>query len=154
GAGVAVHAAFPRARLQPRQCSPQAWRRRCALCAAAPQGWPRKMTPFGRKLRELRRQKDVSQKEMAAALGVSAAYLSALEHGRRGVPTWALTQKIIGYFNIIWDEAEEVQRLAETRPRVTIDTSGLSPAATELAHLLAASISELDEEEILRVTEA
>jgi transcriptional regulator with XRE-family HTH domain len=91
---------------------------------------------------------------MAAALGVSAAYLSALEHGRRGVPTWALTQKIIGYFNIIWDEAEEVERLAATsHPRVVIDTSGLSPAATELANLLAARIGWLSEEEIGRIVE-
>lgn len=105
------------------------------------------MTPLGEKLRELRRRKGVSQKEMAAALGVSAAYLSALEHGRRGVPTWALLQKIIGYFNVIWDDAEEVLRLAaQSHPRVVIDTSGLSPAATELANLLAARISDLDAE--------
>ena len=98
------------------------------------------MTPFGEKLRALRDESGVSQKEMAAALGVSAAYLSALEHGRRGAPTWALIQKIIGYFNVIWDDAEELQRLAETsHPRVVIDTSGLSPAATELANLLARS---------------
>ncbi len=103
------------------------------------------MTPLGLKLRELRRRKGVSQKEMAAALGVSAAYLSALEHGRRGVPTWALLQKIIGYFNIIWDDADEVQRLAgQSHPRVVIDTSGLSPAATELANLLAERIGSLD----------
>jgi transcriptional regulator with XRE-family HTH domain len=103
------------------------------------------MTPLVEKQRELRRRKGVSQKEMAAALGVSAAYLSALEHGRRGVPTWVLQQKIIGYFNIIWDDAEEVLRLAgQSRPRVIIDTSGLSPAATELANLLAARIGTLD----------
>src|SRR5690606_32740790 len=65
------------------------------------------MTPFGLKMRELRAAKGVSQKEMADALGVSAAYLSALEHGKRGVPNWALVQKIVGYFNVIWDEAEE-----------------------------------------------
>ena len=107
------------------------------------------MTPFGLKVRELRRRKGVSQKEMAAALGVSAAYLSALEHGRRGVPTWALTQKIIGYFNVIWDDAEEVQRLAEgSHPRVVIDTAGLSPAATELANLLAEKIAGLGEQEL------
>ena len=103
------------------------------------------MTPLGLKLRELRRKKGVSQKEMATALGVSAAYLSALEHGRRGVPTWVLLQKIIGYFNIIWDDAEEVLRLADqSRPRVVIDTSGLSPAATELANMLAERIGSLD----------
>jgi transcriptional regulator with XRE-family HTH domain len=105
------------------------------------------VTPLGEKLRELRRMKGVSQKEMAAALGVSAAYLSALEHGRRGVPTWALLQKIIGYFNIIWDDAEEVLKLAgQSRPRAVIDTSGLSPAATELANLLATKIGSLDAE--------
>jgi transcriptional regulator with XRE-family HTH domain len=107
------------------------------------------VTPFGMKLRELRRAKRVSQKEMAAALGVSAAYLSALEHGRRGIPTWVMVQKIIGYFNIIWDDAEELERLAEaSHPRVVIDTSGLSPRATELANRLSLGISHLDEKEI------
>jgi len=103
------------------------------------------MTPLGERLRALRKAKGVSQKEMAAAIGVSAAYLSALEHGRRGVPTYVLLQKIIGYFNVIWDDAEEVLRLAgQSHPRVVIDTSGLSPAATELANLLAERIAELD----------
>ena len=110
------------------------------------------MTPLGRKLRELRQQKRVSQKHMAAAIGVSAAYLSALEHGRRGVPTWALIQKIIGYFNVIWDDAEELLRLAETsHPRVVIDTSGMSPAATELANLLADRIGALDPDTLERI---
>ena len=113
------------------------------------------MTPLGERIRSLRRERGVSQKDMAAAIGVSAAYLSALEHGRRGIPTWTLIQKIIGYFNVIWDDAEELQRLAEaSRPRVRLDTSGLSPAATELANLLAANIARLDEDAIERLTAA
>jgi transcriptional regulator with XRE-family HTH domain len=111
------------------------------------------MTPFGAKLRELRRLKGVSQKEMAAALGVSAAYLSALEHGHRGVPNWAMVQKIIGYFNVIWDEAEELEKLAAcSDPRVVIDTAGLSPQATALANLLAERIASLDEERIAGIS--
>ncbi|RWP74917.1 MAG: XRE family transcriptional regulator [Mesorhizobium sp.] len=111
------------------------------------------MTPFGEKLRTLRGERGVRQKDMAAAIGVSAAYLSALEHGRRGAPTWTLIQKIIGYFNIIWDDAEELARLAEaSHPRVKIDTSGLSPSATELANLLAENIEKLDEAELRRIT--
>ena len=70
------------------------------------------MTPFGAKLRDLRAERGISQKDMAKSIGVSAAYLSALEHGRRGQPTWDKLQRIIQYFNIIWDEAEELQRLA------------------------------------------
>ncbi|MET3579096.1 transcriptional regulator with XRE-family HTH domain [Mesorhizobium robiniae] len=111
------------------------------------------VTPFGEKLRALRSERGVSQKAMAEAIGVSAAYLSALEHGRRGAPTWTLIQKIIGYFNVIWDDAEELARLAETsHPRVKLDTSGLTPAATELANLLAENIEKLDEAELRRIT--
>jgi transcriptional regulator with XRE-family HTH domain len=107
------------------------------------------MTPFGAKVRDLRRARGVSQKDMASAIGVSPAYLSALEHGRRGRPTWAMLQKIIGYFNIIWDEAEELLRLAETSdPRAVIDTSGLSPRATELANLLSERIAQLTDAEL------
>lgn len=104
------------------------------------------MTPFGERVRDLRRKKGATQRQMAAALGVSAAYLSALEHGRRGVPTWPMVQKIIGYFNVIWDDADELQALAAlSRGRAVIDTAGLSPRATELANLLAADIDRLDE---------
>jgi len=107
------------------------------------------MTPFGARLREMRRARGLTQKEMAEAIGVSPAYLSALEHGRRGTPSWAMVQAIIGYFNVIWDEAEELQRIAAaSHPRVVIDTAGLSPQATELANLLAALIADLSEDEI------
>ena len=86
------------------------------------------MTPLGARLRALREERGVSLKDMAAALHVSSAYLSALEHGRRGKPTWILLQRIITYFNVIWDEAEDLQRLAElSDPRVTVETGGMSP---------------------------
>lgn len=108
------------------------------------------MTPFGERLRELRDQHGMNQKQLAAALHVSPAYLSALEHGRRSPPTFQFVQKVIGVFNIIWDEAEELQRLAAlSNPRVTIDTSGLDPAATELANLLARRIADVDKDTLI-----
>jgi transcriptional regulator with XRE-family HTH domain len=112
------------------------------------------VTPFGAKLRELRRLRGAAQKEMAAALGVSAAYLSALEHGRRGVPNWAMVQKIIGYFNVIWDEAEELEKLAaRSDPRVVVDTAGLSPEATALANRLAERIASLGQDELAAIAD-
>jgi transcriptional regulator with XRE-family HTH domain len=107
------------------------------------------VTPLGHKMRELRDARGVTLKQMAAALNVSSAYLSALEHGKRGKPTWILLQRIIHYFNVIWDEAEELQRLAElSDPKVTIETGGLSPEATELANRLARDISRLAPEDL------
>ena len=103
------------------------------------------MTPFGDRMRKLRTERGVTLKQMAEAIGVSSAYLSALEHGKRGRPGWHLIQRILTYFNIIWDEAEEVVKLARiSHPRVAIDTSGLEPKATELANRLADEIGRLE----------
>ena len=107
------------------------------------------MTPFGQKVREYRSGKSISLKKMSADLGVTPAYFSALEHGHRGRPGSGLVQQICGYFDLMWDEAEELRRLAElSHPRVVVDTAGLSPKATYLANLLAERIDKLDEQTI------
>ncbi len=109
------------------------------------------MTPFGEKIRALRKDRGVTMKQMAQAIGVSAPYLSALENGKRGQPSWYLVQRIIAYFNIIWDDAEDIVELARlSHPRAVIDTSGLSPRATELANRLADSISRLSDADLQR----
>jgi transcriptional regulator with XRE-family HTH domain len=110
------------------------------------------MTPFGERVRRLRRERGLLLKDMAAHLGVSSAYLSALERGERGKPTWTLIQGVIQYFNIIWDEADELARLADlSDPRVKIDTAGASAAATLLANRLSREIGGLTEDEIAQV---
>ena len=105
------------------------------------------MTPFGQKVRQYRSEKNISLKSMATDLGLTSAYFSALEHGHRGRPGPGLVQQICGYLELIWDEAEELKRLAKlSHPRVTINTSGLSPSATFLANLIAEKIDKLDNE--------
>jgi transcriptional regulator with XRE-family HTH domain len=104
------------------------------------------MTPFGAKVRSLRRARGITMKRMAGDLEISQAFLSALEHGHRGRPSLALLVQICEYFHLIWDEYEEMHRLARlSHPRVTVDTRGLDPARTELANLLADRIGEIDE---------
>jgi transcriptional regulator with XRE-family HTH domain len=107
------------------------------------------MTPFGVRIRRLREERGITLKKMAEDLGISAAYLSAMEHGKRPRPRPNLVRQICGYFNVIWDDADELQALAQRwRPKVTIDTGGLSPKATELANLLAQGIATLPEERL------
>lgn len=104
------------------------------------------MTPFGQRLRQLRAERGLTLKQMAADLSVSPAYLSALEHGHRGRPNRRFVHRVCQALNIIWDDAEELQRIADlSHPRVAVDTSGLSPEATEFANRLAEQIGELDE---------
>lgn len=110
------------------------------------------MTPFGWRLRQLRRKRGVTLKRMAADLHLSSAYLSALEHGRRGRPSPGLVMQILGYFDLIWDDAEDLKSLAQlSKPKVTIDTGGLSPLATELVNRLQAEIKELPEERLMEI---
>lgn len=109
-------------------------------------------TPFGETIRKLREARGVTQKQMAAAIGVSPAYLSALEHGKRGTPSFDFLQRVAGYFNVIWDEAEELFRIAAfSDPRVTLDTSGLPPAYTALANRLARELRELPPEVVAEI---
>jgi transcriptional regulator with XRE-family HTH domain len=107
------------------------------------------MTPFGARVRELRAARAMTLSEMAGRLGVSPAYLSALEHGKRGKPPFALMQGIIHVLGVIWDDADDLVRLADlSHPRVVIDTAGLEPEATRLANHLASVIGELTPEAI------
>lgn len=107
------------------------------------------MTPFGEAMHRLRRQKGVSQKQMAAVIGVSPAYLSALEHGKRGAPSFEFLQRVAGYFNVIWDDADELFGLAAlSDPKVVLDTSGLPSTHTAFANRLAGRIRTLSGETI------
>ena len=121
---------------------------------AKPQRGERHRTPFGQRVHELRRAHGMTLSQLAAELGVSPAYLSALEHGQRGRPSWWLVQRIIAVFNIIWDEAEELAELARlSHPRPVIDTRGLPPEATLLANLLAERIHALSDAKLRRLLE-
>lgn len=111
------------------------------------------MTPFGQRVRELRAARGVTLAEMAATLGVTPAYLSALEHGKRGRPTFTLIQGVIHVLGVIWDEADELIRLADlSHPRVTVDTAGLDPEATLLANRLAREIATLEPQDIAQLS--
>jgi transcriptional regulator with XRE-family HTH domain len=107
------------------------------------------MTPFGEKLRALRAARGVLQREMAAALEVSPAYLSALEHGRRGAPSAGLIHQISAYFGLIWDDADELRALARlSRPRLKLNAAGLTPEQTALGNRIARELRNLDPETV------
>ena len=102
------------------------------------------MTPFGARLRTLRAELGITQADLADRLQVSAAYLSALEHGRRGAPSTGLVHQICAELGLIWDAADELLQLARlSNPRVMVNTAGLTPEQTALANRIAQGIATL-----------
>ena len=102
------------------------------------------MTPFGVKIRDWRHRKNRTLHQQAEALGVTAAYLSALETGTRGRPSAVLVDQICVWLGLIWDDAEELKRLAGlSHPKPTINARGSSTEAVYLANFLAQNIDRL-----------
>lgn len=57
------------------------------------------VTDFGKKLREVRLKKKLSQGDVAKTLGVHRSYISGLERGRRN-PSLATIQKLAKALNV------------------------------------------------------
>ncbi|MFM2045341.1 MAG: hypothetical protein RLY86_3917 [Pseudomonadota bacterium] len=110
------------------------------------------MTPLGDRIRALRERKGVTLKEMAADLEISSAYLSALEHGHKGLPSPMLLRQICTYFGLIWDDAEELERIAAlSDPRAVVETAGLTARHTLAANLAARRIPAMTAAELDRL---
>ena len=107
------------------------------------------MTPFGIKLKNIRVQRRKSLKNLSKALKVSTAYVSMLENGKRGRPADGLIELICSYFNLSWEEADELKFLAKHSDINTkMNSEKLSINATMLTNVLKNNIKWLTEEQL------
>ena len=112
------------------------------------------MTPFGLKLKSLRKEKKVSTIELAKVLKISTAYLSMLENGKRGKPPDGMVELICAHFGLIWDDAEEIKDLAKLSDiNVQINTKLLSVNATTLTNVLKNNIRWLTNKQLIELSE-
>ena len=111
------------------------------------------MTPFGIKLKHIREQRHKSLKDLSKALKVSIAYVSMLENGKRGRPADGLIELICSYFNLSWEEADELKFLAKNSDINTkLNSEKLSLNATMLTNVLKNNIKWLTEEQLKNLT--
>ena len=111
------------------------------------------MTPFGIKLKYIRVQRQKSLKDLSRALKVSIAYVSMLENGKRGRPADGLIELICSYFNLSWEEADELKFLAKHSDINTkMNSEKLSLNATMLTNVLKNNIKWLTEEQLKNLT--
>ena len=112
------------------------------------------MTPFGFKLKSIRKEKKISISELAKILKISTAYLSMLENGKRGNPPDGMVELICAYFGLIWDDAEELKDLAKISDiNVQINTKNQGINATTLTNVLKNNIRWLTNKQLIELSE-
>lgn len=112
------------------------------------------LTEFGKEIRKLRLEHDDLLKNMAAKLGVTSSYLSAIEHGKKPIPADFIS-RLQGLYNLT---PAEMKRLEEAKKesalKVNIDLAGANKRQAMLANAFARKLNYFSDEkmeEIMRL---
>lgn len=108
---------------------------------------------FGEYLKALRQEKDLSQRELAAASGISNAEISRLEAGKRKDPSAVVLQNLAKVLDTPVEELLKQAGLIEKGEQFVqqyLDTpmSTVAPASTPNSYI---TVDDLSEEEIADV---
>lgn len=112
------------------------------------------ISKFGVCIRSIREQKKDSLRQMAIKLGVSAAFLSAMEVGRKTIPI-EYVEKIKKIYNL--SDEQEIQlenSIYETNERVPIELAAMNEAQKDISLMFARKIKTADEKLLNKLKEA
>lgn len=109
------------------------------------------LTDFGRILRKIRIDCDEILKDMAEKLNVSAAYLSAVEMGKRNIPEhWV--NKIAEFYNLSKDEKKDLIDAADNSSKsITLNFENINKSQKETAILFAREFENVDTETLEKI---
>ena len=88
---------------------------------------------FGQRLRDLRKQKNLSQRDLAAQVGIDFTYLSKIEGGRSDPPSEVIIRRIA---QVLEADEDELINLAGKVPKDLKAVLEESPQAVELLRVL------------------
>lgn len=88
---------------------------------------------FGQRLRDLRKQKNLSQRDLAARVGIDFTYLSKIEGGRLDPPSEVIIQRLA---QVLEANEDELINLAGKVPKDLKAVLEESPQAVELLRVL------------------
>lgn len=109
------------------------------------------LTEFGRILRKIRIDCNEILKDMAEKLNVSAAYLSAVEMGKRNIPElWV--DKIVEFYNLSEDEKTTLRNAADNSSKsITLNFENVDKVQKETAILFAREFENVDIETLNKI---
>ena len=110
------------------------------------------LSRFGKTLRKIRIDHSITLGELGKAIGVSAAFLSALERGKP-VPA-GFVDKVASAITLTAREVNELQLAAAAQTKeVTLKMDDKSDATRELAVAFARSFDSMSDDEIQKMLE-
>ena len=105
------------------------------------------LSPFGKSVRKLRIDLEVSLKNLAESLGKTSSYISAIETGKRPV-TNDILEKIIIFLKPNTEMEKELRKNAElSQISVEVNLQGKNQTAREAALLFARNFDDLNNED-------
>ncbi|MCU7963835.1 helix-turn-helix domain-containing protein [Shewanella sp. SM101] len=112
-----------------------------------------KTTALGRLLRKLRIDRGMIMKDLAEVLGVSSAYLSAIELGKKAVTDKNIL-RMIEYFDLNPEDSAELRHAAKTsQPSIKIELKDSSIEQRELAVSFARNYQNISPEDQRKLME-
>lgn len=109
------------------------------------------MTPFGLFMRRLRLESGLLLKDMAETMGVSSAYLSALEHGKKGAPSADFIASLEAKLKLDASLKAELRRAAQDSATSLTIPSKATPLGFQTAHAFARKLPNLSEKQLRAV---
>lgn len=106
------------------------------------------MTPFGLFLENIRRSRQLRQKQLAAELGVQACYISSLEKGRKPPPSKKILEKLIDVLDLDEDEQAAMWESVKQSKRSLELPDGMMPSEYQFVSKLSEKLGSLSEEQI------
>ncbi len=106
------------------------------------------LTDLGKELRKIRISNDEYLKDMASKLGITSAYLSAIENGKRE-PTKRFIDTLFSVYNISLNEQKDlIQAFHSTIDNISINLSNQSQEHKDLGLVFARKFDGLSDDQV------
>lgn len=110
------------------------------------------MTKFGIFVRKLRLDKGIRLRDMAKDLGISPAYLSAMETGHKDIPQ-SLADKVSSVYNLSIEQTKELKHSIILSKQKICITTGQIVWKNEIVSKLKEKLDTLSEEQQFKIIE-
>jgi transcriptional regulator with XRE-family HTH domain len=112
-----------------------------------------RVTQFGKLIRKLRIDTGIVLKDMAEMIGVSSAYLSSIELGKKNITT-KIIESICSAYALSEIERQELEKAAEmSQPSIKLDLRNHTETERNAVSVFARKYRELDSDEHKKLME-